>query len=140
MIAKLTPSPFDKQKAPSQFIGGFDNAGVKKFAIPTSACRPCQHCYVATSKAGSMMPWPMALNYWSEANATAACMHRPTHATARKSAIRKAFDDFKQAIAAVDDSIFNLHKGGSFDGRKIRHAFEHLHVGGVKDCRLGRGV
>ncbi|MDD1622704.1 MAG: aldehyde dehydrogenase family protein [Methylococcaceae bacterium] len=42
------------------------------------------------------------------------------------------FTDFKQAVAAINDSSFGLQAGVfSFDSRKIRYAFENLQVGGV---------
>lgn len=42
------------------------------------------------------------------------------------------FTDFKQAVATINDSDFGLQAGVfSFDSRKIRYAFENLHVGGV---------
>ncbi|WP_305908896.1 aldehyde dehydrogenase family protein [Methylomarinum sp. Ch1-1] len=42
------------------------------------------------------------------------------------------FSDFKQAIAAVNDSEFGLQAGiFTFDSRKIYYAFHHLRVGGV---------
>ncbi len=42
------------------------------------------------------------------------------------------FDDFKQAIAEINNSSFGLQAGVfSFDSRKICYAFEKLHVGGV---------
>ncbi|MBD9355416.1 aldehyde dehydrogenase family protein [Methylomonas albis] len=44
----------------------------------------------------------------------------------------EAFTDFKQAVATINDSSFGLQAGlFSFDSRKIRYAFEHLHVGGL---------
>ncbi|MGZ4960513.1 MAG: aldehyde dehydrogenase family protein [Methylomonas sp.] len=42
------------------------------------------------------------------------------------------FSDFKQAVAAANDSGFGLQAGVfSFDSRRIRYAFENLQVGGV---------
>ncbi len=42
------------------------------------------------------------------------------------------FTDFKEAVEAINASSFGLQAGVfSFDNRKIRYAFENLHVGGV---------
>ncbi|OQW75183.1 MAG: aldehyde dehydrogenase [Proteobacteria bacterium ST_bin11] len=42
------------------------------------------------------------------------------------------FTDFKQAVATINDSSFGLQAGlFSFDSRKIRYAFDNLHVGGL---------
>lgn len=44
----------------------------------------------------------------------------------------EAFTDFRQAIATINDSPFGLQAGVfTNDIRKVRYAFEHLHVGGV---------
>ncbi|MGR9116989.1 MAG: aldehyde dehydrogenase family protein, partial [Gammaproteobacteria bacterium] len=47
-------------------------------------------------------------------------------------AIVEPFTDFKEAVAAVNDSAFGLQAGVfTFDSRKIQYAFQNLEVGGV---------